>query len=129
VRPSNGYQPADAIAIRDDILERVGRFDIEVVEAPEIPKTLQGKTILVVRLEERLDMRQLYAPPLLKKKESNPLFLPIHPTRMSSGVRNKPARVPPTWRELRELPTVVPSRICYSYPQRIDYCTTFGGSL
>jgi phenylacetate-CoA ligase len=67
VRPSNGYQPADAIAIRDDILERVGRFAIEVVEVPEIPKTLQGKTLLVVRLEERVDMWQLYKP-LLKKK-------------------------------------------------------------
>jgi phenylacetate-CoA ligase len=68
VRPSNGYQPAHAIAIRDDILERVGKFDIDIVEVPEIPKTLQGKTILVVRLEERLEMQKLYEL-LIKKKE------------------------------------------------------------
>jgi hypothetical protein len=28
-----------------------------------------------------------------------------------------------------EMPTAVPSRICYTYHQRIGYPTTFGGSL
>lgn len=60
VRPVNGYRPEHAIAVRDDILERIGKFDFEIVEVPEIPKTLQGKTVLVVRLTNRPDMREIY---------------------------------------------------------------------
>jgi phenylacetate-CoA ligase len=67
VRPAHGYQPADAMAVRDDIVERVGTFTIEVVEVPEIPKTLQGKTILVVALADRPDMRKIYEPLLQQK--------------------------------------------------------------
>ena len=60
VRPSNGYRSADAKVVRDDILERIGSFDLEVVEVPEIPKTLQGKTVLVVRLADRPQMVPIY---------------------------------------------------------------------
>jgi phenylacetate-CoA ligase len=60
VRPSNGYCQADALAIRDDILEKIGAFDIEVYEVPEIPKNPQGKSSLVVRLEDRPAMRTVY---------------------------------------------------------------------
>ncbi|MGH7847683.1 MAG: phenylacetate--CoA ligase family protein [Candidatus Binatia bacterium] len=61
VRPGNGYQPADAYAVRDDILERIGAFELEITEVPEIPKTLQGKTALVVRVPERAEIHPLYA--------------------------------------------------------------------
>lgn len=60
VRPSNGYQPADALAVHNDILERIGSFALDIVEVSEIPKTLQGKTVLVVRLAERPQMREIY---------------------------------------------------------------------
>jgi phenylacetate-CoA ligase len=60
VRPSDGYRSADGAALCDDIQERIGTFDLEVVEVPEIPKTLQGKTVLVVRLADRPEMREIY---------------------------------------------------------------------
>ncbi|RMF83098.1 MAG: phenylacetate--CoA ligase family protein, partial [Nitrospinota bacterium] len=61
VRPAEGYRFADALAVRDDILERIGVFDLEIVEVAEIPKTLRGKTVLVVRLADRPQMRPRYA--------------------------------------------------------------------
>ena len=61
VRPAKRYRFADALAVRDDILERIGVFDLEIVEVAEIPKTLPGKTVLVVRLADRPQMRPLYA--------------------------------------------------------------------
>ena len=60
VRPSNGYRSPDANAVRDDILERIGSFDLEVMEVAEIPKTSQGKTALVVRLADRPQMAPTY---------------------------------------------------------------------
>jgi phenylacetate-CoA ligase len=61
VRPSDGYRTGDALAVRDDILERIGRFEMEVIEVREIPKTPQGKVALVVRLADRPQMKDLYA--------------------------------------------------------------------
>jgi phenylacetate-CoA ligase len=61
VRPSRGYQTSDAVAFRDDILGRIGSFDLDIVEVPEIPRTPRGKTTLVVRLADRPDMREAYA--------------------------------------------------------------------
>ncbi|MBE0426210.1 MAG: phenylacetate--CoA ligase family protein [Nitrospirae bacterium] len=60
VRPGENYRLSHAEAIRDDILERIGKFDIEIIEVPEIPKTPQGKTVLVVRLDERPVMKEMY---------------------------------------------------------------------
>jgi phenylacetate-CoA ligase len=60
IRPGTDYRSAHAIAVRDDILDRVGDLDIQIVEVAEIPKTPQGKTILVVRLAERLEMKEVY---------------------------------------------------------------------
>jgi phenylacetate-CoA ligase len=60
VRPSDGYRPDHASAVREDILERIGDFDLEVVEVPEIPKTPQGKLSLVVRLWDRPHMKEAY---------------------------------------------------------------------
>jgi phenylacetate-CoA ligase len=60
VRPGVGYRSADAVAVRDDILDRIGTFDVQIVEVAEIPKTPQGKTILVVRLADRLEMKEIY---------------------------------------------------------------------
>jgi phenylacetate-CoA ligase len=60
VRPGDGYQPRDAAAVHDDILERIGDLDLKVVEVSEIPKTPQGKTSLVVRLADRPHMRLMY---------------------------------------------------------------------
>jgi len=61
VRPGEGYQSADAVPVRDDIIERIGRFDFEILEVEEIPKTPRGKTRLVVRLSERPELQSLYA--------------------------------------------------------------------
>jgi phenylacetate-CoA ligase len=61
VQPSTGYEPSDAIAFRDDILGRIGTFDFDIVEVPEIPRTPQGKTTLVVRLADRPHMKEAYA--------------------------------------------------------------------
>jgi hypothetical protein len=60
VRPGQCYRPADAVAVCEDIRERIGTFELEIIEVPEIPKTPQGKTVLVVRLAERPAMRDLY---------------------------------------------------------------------
>ncbi len=60
VRPGDGYQTSHATAVCDDILERIGRFELDVIEVSEIPKTLNGKIALVVRLEERPAMRETY---------------------------------------------------------------------
>jgi phenylacetate-CoA ligase len=61
VRPGEGYRPKDAGPVVDDIRERIGRFDLDVVEVPEIPKTPTGKTRLVVRLPERSEaLRESY---------------------------------------------------------------------
>ena len=61
VRPSNGYQTKHSNAVRDDIVERIGKFDIDIVEVAEIPKTDQGKTRLVVRLAEKPGSVERYA--------------------------------------------------------------------
>jgi phenylacetate-CoA ligase len=60
VRPGDGYRPKDAVAVHDDILERIGDLDLRIVEVPEIPKTPQGKMALVVRLADRPHMRHEY---------------------------------------------------------------------
>jgi hypothetical protein len=60
VRPGKGYRSADAAAVRDDILERIGTFKLDVIEVPEIPKTLQGKTALVVRIPNQKDLTHVY---------------------------------------------------------------------
>jgi phenylacetate-CoA ligase len=61
VRPGKNYRFQDALSVKHDILARVGDMEVEVVEVAEIPKTPQGKTILVVRLADRPDMREIYA--------------------------------------------------------------------
>ena len=61
VRAGRDYSAKDALAVRDDILSRIGGLDIVIVEVPEIPKTPQGKTVSVVRLADRPEMRETYA--------------------------------------------------------------------
>lgn len=70
LRPGQNYQPRDADAVCADILERIGRYEIEVVEVPEIPKTGAGKSRLVVRLADHPEMRPAYER-LLKKNSAN----------------------------------------------------------
>lgn len=60
VRPGEGYRSSHALEVHDDIIEKIGKFELEIIEVPEIPKTLQGKTVLVVRLDERPTMRDTY---------------------------------------------------------------------
>jgi phenylacetate-CoA ligase len=60
VRPGKGYRSSHAKAVCDDILERIGNIDLEVIEVAEIPKTLQGKTVTMVRLEDQPFMREIY---------------------------------------------------------------------
>jgi phenylacetate-CoA ligase len=61
VRPGAAYSRKDAERVRGDILSRAGDLSVDIREVSEIPKTRQGKTILVVRLEDRPDMRETYA--------------------------------------------------------------------
>jgi phenylacetate-CoA ligase len=61
VRPGDGFQAKDAIPVKDDVLERIGAFDLDIREVVEIPKTPTGKTRLVVRLNDRPDLRPHYA--------------------------------------------------------------------
>lgn len=60
IRPGEGYRPSHGMAVRDDIMERIGKFCLEIVEVSEIPKTPQGKMLLVVRLDDRPFMREIY---------------------------------------------------------------------
>ncbi len=60
VRPGVGYASSDAEAVCGDIVEKIGKFDLEVLEVGELPKTPQGKTRLVVRLAERPGMKEIY---------------------------------------------------------------------
>ena len=68
VRPGEGYRTADAAPVRDDILERIGTFDLEVLEVEEIPKTPTGKTRLVVRLNDRPELEASYRAVLKKAR-------------------------------------------------------------
>jgi phenylacetate-CoA ligase len=61
VKPGAGYRSSHGSAVRDDVVERIGDFSLDVIEVAEIPRTPQGKTVLVVRLEERPEMRDLYS--------------------------------------------------------------------
>jgi len=67
VRPGSGYRREDAVAVRDDIVERVGDVDFEIIEVAEIPKTPKGKTRLVVRLSDRSELRRDYDSILMRK--------------------------------------------------------------
>lgn len=61
VRPGATYSRKDAERVRGDILSRAGDLTIDIAEVAEIPKTRQGKTILVVRLADRPEMRETYS--------------------------------------------------------------------
>jgi hypothetical protein len=60
VRPCPDYHRSHARAVQQDIVERIGEFALDIVEVADIPRTPQGKTVLVVRLEERPAMQPLY---------------------------------------------------------------------
>jgi phenylacetate-CoA ligase len=62
VRPSAGYQRPHAEDVRADILERIGRFDVDIVEVEAIPKTPNGKTSLVVRIHDKPHLMAIYQP-------------------------------------------------------------------
>ncbi len=62
IRPGDGYLPRDSKPVVDDVIERIGAFDLDVREVAEIPKTPTGKTRLVVRLSERPDLWAAYSP-------------------------------------------------------------------
>ena len=67
VRPGEGYVRSHAEAVRDDIVERIGAFEFEILEVAEIPKTPAGKTRLVVRLGEKSKSVQEAYRPLLSR--------------------------------------------------------------
>jgi phenylacetate-CoA ligase len=60
VRPGDSYHSSHATAVKEDILEKIGKFQLEIREVSEIPKTLQGKTVLVVRLDNNPTMKEIY---------------------------------------------------------------------
>jgi phenylacetate-CoA ligase len=70
VQPGESYRPSDGQAIKDDILERIGSFDIEVVETGAIPRTATGKSALVVRLMDRPSAKETYASLFTKQRLS-----------------------------------------------------------
>lgn len=78
VRPGAGYQPYDALIVRADLLSRVGRFDIEIVETSELPKTTQGKNRLVVRLDERPELQPVYRSTVQRFNASNSESLSVY---------------------------------------------------
>lgn len=82
VRPGNRYRHEDAYPVRDDILERIGKFELEILEVPEIPKTPTGKVKLVVRLSERPEMRPAYEGML---KETNRMLSSVRVLILTSG--------------------------------------------
>jgi phenylacetate-CoA ligase len=68
VKPGTGYRNSHGSAVRDDVVERIGDFSLDVIEVAEIPRTPQGKTVLVVRLEEKPAMKDLYDQLLCKNR-------------------------------------------------------------
>lgn len=60
LRPGADYQRSHARAVKEDILARIGRFELEEVEVPEIPKIPGGKTALVIRLSDRPQLHTVY---------------------------------------------------------------------
>jgi phenylacetate-CoA ligase len=70
VRPGEGYVSAAAVAVRDDIIERIGTFDVDILEVDEIPKTPAGKTRLVIRLDDRPELANIYQKVLQRPRRS-----------------------------------------------------------
>lgn len=62
VRPGDGYRDSDGETVKADILSRIGVFGIDVRVVPDIPRTLVGKTKLVVRLVGHPELQERYAP-------------------------------------------------------------------
>ncbi len=62
IRPGKNYKKSHAEAICDSIRERIGEFELDIVEVTEIPKTLQGKTRLVIRLMDQPELKEMYRP-------------------------------------------------------------------
>ena len=60
IRPGTAYERRHAYAVRDDLVEKIGRFNFDIIEVPEIPKTARGKTALVVRLTAQPEMQPIY---------------------------------------------------------------------
>lgn len=60
VVPGSGYRDTDGEAIRDDILSRLGPYDLEVRTVDAIPKTSAGKQRFVVRLCDRPPLAKQY---------------------------------------------------------------------
>lgn len=60
IRPGSGYVPEHAAAVCADIRERIGTFELTIVTVPEIPKTPRGKSVLVVRLDDKPALRETY---------------------------------------------------------------------
>lgn len=60
IRPGDGYRAADAKPVVDDIRERIGDFDLDVIEVTEIPRTKRGKTRLVVQLQNHPELASDY---------------------------------------------------------------------
>lgn len=68
VRPTNGYRPSHGKAVCDDIIERIGKFNFDMIEVMEIPSTLKGKATLVVALDKSPEIRERYEKFLSKFK-------------------------------------------------------------
>jgi phenylacetate-CoA ligase len=69
IKPGSGYTRTDADLIYEDILNRIGTYDLRIQEVEEIPKTPAGKLRLVVRLDDRDDLREQYAHLLVESRK------------------------------------------------------------
>jgi hypothetical protein len=76
IRPAEGYSHADRIAIRDSILDRIGKFAVELIETSEIPKTPRGKTALVIRLADQPSLKSVYREIIKRERSSTVVTSP-----------------------------------------------------
>ena len=60
IRPGADYRARAAADVRKDLIEKIGRFHLDIVEVPEIPKTPRGKVALVVRLAAQPELQPVY---------------------------------------------------------------------
>ena len=60
IQPAENYKDSHGEIIKEDIISRIGNFDLDICTVDLIPKTSIGKQRLVVRLFNRMELAELY---------------------------------------------------------------------